>query len=254
MRKNVLLLLLSILWCNVDAQDTLGQAMVPDSTLIKEMGEINHEQFKLPPLSVFLDAANSYSDIKYLEEKKTEGEQLLKISKKEWLKYIRLQGNYQYGTNSAYTLQTNELLPPTGAYSSLSTQSWYNAGVIVSIPLDDLFSRKNKNNVARSQIKQTEYETQKALEDRQLLILESYNEVLKHLTLLKVRAEAMSLYNAQMKISERDFASGRIDIITLSLERGRRSAATVNYEESKAALYNAVTKLEMLTKVKITTE
>ncbi|MGL4292538.1 MAG: TolC family protein, partial [Bacteroidales bacterium] len=55
----------------------------------------------------------------------------------------------------------------------------------------------------------------------------------------------------QMRISEQAFINGKIDIISLSLERGRRSAAIVSYQEGKAALQNAITRLEMLTNVKI---
>ncbi|MEG1937292.1 MAG: transporter, partial [Rikenellaceae bacterium] len=76
-------------------------------------------------------------------------------------------------------------------------------------------------------------------------------EVNKHLYILKVKADAIALYDAQMKISENDFVNGRINIIDLSLERSRRSTAMVTFQESRAALYNAVTLLEMLTKVKI---
>ena len=68
---------------------------------------------------------------------------------------------------------------------------------------------------------------------------------------LKVKSEAVALYNAQMKISEADFVKGKISIIDLSLERGRRTTAVVNFQETKAALHNSITLLEMLTGVKI---
>ena len=57
-----------------------------------------------------------------------------------------------------------------------------------------------------------------------------------------------------MKISENNFINGTIDIIALSLERGRRSGAVVNYEQSRVALHNAIILLEMLTNVKIIKE
>ena len=47
------------------------------------------------------------------------------------------------------------------------------------------------------------------------------------------------------------FINGKIDIIALSLERGRRSSAVVNYQEGQATLHNAITLLEMLTNVRI---
>ena len=232
--------------------DAIFVDSIPTDSVLANMQylEIDYENIQLPPVSVFLEAAKSYADVKFFMEKQREVESLLKVSKKEWLKYIRLQGSYQYGTNNTYLMQTGEINPNDPRFTT-STQNWYNLGAIVSIPLDDLFSRKNKNDVFRSQMEQSKYELERALENRQMLILEAYNEVVKHLALLKVNAESVALYDAQMWISERDFANGRIDIISLSLERGRRTEATIKYQTSRASLHNAVTILEMLTKVKI---
>ncbi|MEG1955099.1 MAG: TolC family protein [Mucinivorans sp.] len=251
MKKNFILLfsLMSFSVVLAQAPKDGGVSLMPNNSL----DSVELDNIQLPPIAVFLDAAKSYADVKMLDERVREEQLLLKISKKDWLKYFRLQGNYQYGTNSSYMIQaTGEVGPPImGESSSRHTQSWYNLGVAITVPLDDIFARRNKNDVVRSRIRQVEYESVKTLEDRQLMILEAYNEVNKNLSLLKVRAEAVALYNAQMRISERDFANGRIDIITLSLERSRRATATVQYQETRAALYNAVTVLEMLTKVQI---
>lgn len=208
----------------------------------------DYTKIQLPPLSVFLDAANNYADVKYYESKKDEIENKLKLIRRDWLDYIKLQANYQYGTNNTYLI--NDAQAITGI-ASKNTQNWYNVGAQVSIPLGDLFSRKPKTDMVRAEVSQVDYELQKTLEARQLIILETYNEVVKHLSILKVKAESIALYDAQMKISENDFVNGRIDIITLSLERARRSAAMVSFQESRAALHNAVTLLEMLTKIKI---
>ena len=109
----------------------------------------------------------------------------------------------------------------------------------------------SKVNEKKSKVKQAEFAYEQAVEERKLRILEAYNSVLEHLTLLKVKSEAVALYNAQMKISEADFVKGKISIIDLSLERGRRTTAVVNFQETKAALHNSITLLEMLTGVKI---
>ena len=44
---------------------------------------------------------------------------------------------------------------------------------------------------------------------------------------------------------------GTIDIISLSLERARRSGAVVSYEQARVALHNSIVLLEMLTNVKV---
>ena len=92
------------------------------------------------------------------------------------------------------------------------------------------------------------------MENRRLTVLEAYNAVTEQLATIKAKAETAALYNAQMKISENNFIQGSIDIITLSLERARRSGAVTNYEQSRVMLHNSIILLEMLTNVKIIKE
>jgi len=54
-----------------------------------------------------------------------------------------------------------------------------------------------------------------------------------------------------MKISENNFIQGTVDIISLSLERARRTGAVTTYEQSRVALHNSIVLLEMLTNVKV---
>ena len=92
------------------------------------------------------------------------------------------------------------------------------------------------------------------MEERKLKVLEAYNAVTEQLATIKDKAETAALYNAQMKISENDFIQGKINIISLSLERARRTGAVTTYEQSRVALHNSIVLLEMLTNVKIIKE
>lgn len=248
--KIIFSVILSLLFSStIFAQEA---STLPDSTDIKPTYKgINLLNIELPPVAVFLDAAKNYADVKISNERINELIIKQKEDKRDWLSYIRLQGNFQYGTTNAISTQAGEIAGSNFSNYTTNVQSWYNGGLAVSIPLDDLFSRKLKNSTAKSRVKQMEYESERAIENRQIIILQSYNEVIKHLAILKVKAEAVALYDAQMRVSESDFINGKIDIISLSLERARRAEANVSYQESRAALHNAVTILEMLTKVKI---
>ena len=92
------------------------------------------------------------------------------------------------------------------------------------------------------------------MEERKLKVLEAYNAVTEQLATIKAKAETAALYNAQMKISENDFIQGKINIISLSLERARRTGAVTTYEQRRVALHNSIVLLEMLTNVKIIKE
>lgn len=129
-------------------------------------------------------------------------------------------------------------------------QNQYNIGMVLSIPIGDLFGQRHKTQAQKARLRQIEYLYETSVEERKLKILEAYNQVVEQLATLKAKSDAAALYNAQMKISEQDFINGKIDIISLSLERSRRSDAVVSYQEGRASLHNSITLLEMLTNVK----
>lgn len=232
------------------AQTTTSSEVEPTDTATKSIAQIldNAEKIELPPLSVFLESVYDHPSIKIYEAKRDEEKATLKETQTKWLNYFRATGTYQYGQVTGLTkTETDELMY---AFSS-KAQHQYNAGVTVSIPFGDLVGQKQKNKAQRSRLNQIQYEYEISVEERKLKILEAYNLVVKELSTLKAKADAVALYNAQMKISEQDFINGKIDIISLSLERARRSTAVVTYQEGKATLHNAITLLEMLTNVKV---
>lgn len=211
----------------------------------------DYERIQLPPLSVFLQSVYDHPSIKIYEAMREEANAELKISQREWLNYFRLSGRYQYGMVTALSTMSTSDDSQYITSNRGSNQNTYNFGITVSVPFGDLFSQKQKMRIQKAHFKKLNYEYEISVEERKLKILEAYNKVLQALSTLKAKSDAAALYNAQMKISEQDFINGKIDIITLSLERNRRSSAVISYQEGRTTLHNAVTLLEMLTNVKI---
>ncbi|RHJ87933.1 TolC family protein [Parabacteroides sp. AM08-6] len=245
----LIILLLSI--C-ISAQDVLSSSTgteLASTDTISIMEELDAlENLELPPLSIFLESIYDHPSIKIYEARRDEEKAILKETQLKWLNFFRATGTYQYGQVTGLTkTETDELMY---AFSSRA-QHQYNAGITVSIPFGDLIIQKQKNKAQKSRLDQIQYEYEISIEERKLKILEAYNLVVKELSTLKVKADAVALYNAQMKISEQDFINGKIDIISLSLERSRRTSAAVTYQEGKASLHNSITLLEMLTNIKV---
>ena len=57
----------------------------------------DYERIQLPPLSVFLESVYDHPSIKIYEAKKDEANAEMKVTKREWLDYFRVYGQYQYG-------------------------------------------------------------------------------------------------------------------------------------------------------------
>ncbi len=210
----------------------------------------DYERVQLPPLSVFLQSVYEHPSVQIYESKRDEEQANYKVEKTKWLSYFRLNGSYQYGRVMSLSSQST-VEDPLFYTSYGNAQHTYYGGASLSIPLGDLVGQKQKVRAQKARLRRIEYEYEMSIEERKLKILEAYNQVVSELAVLKAKSDAAALYNAQMKISEQDFINGRIDVISLSLERSRRSDAVVTYQEGRAKLHNAITLLEMLTNIKI---
>lgn len=169
------------------------------------------------------------------------------------MELLSFNGNYSFGRFNTLN-ESSETLVDWYQSTSVGTRHTFNLGASFSVGLGDLFNRPLKLKDYRYQIEQLQYTQDEVMEERKLKILEAYNNVTAQLATIKAKAENAALYNAQMKISENNFIQGKIDIISLSLERARRSSAVTSYAESRVSLHNAIILLEMLTNVKIIKE
>ena len=208
------------------------------------------DKLELPPLSVFLDAVMENATVKRAQSQVEQVRNQYRLQKRNWWNYVRFTGNYSYGRYNVIGNASDEFTPMYQSTMS-SAQHNFNVGASVGISLGELFNRPLKLKDYRYQIEQLQYSQEEVMEQRKLRVLEAYNAVTEQLATIKAKAESAALYNAQMKISENNFIQGTIDIISLSLERARRSGAVVSYEQARVALHNSIVLLEMLTNVKV---
>ena len=208
------------------------------------------DKLELPPLSVFLDAVIENATVKRAQSQVEQVRNQYRLQKRNWWNYFRFNGNYSYGRYNVIGNASDEFTPMYQTTMS-SAQHNFNVGTSVGISLGELFNRPLKLKDYRYQIEQLQYSQEEVMEQRKLRVLEAYNAVTEQLATIKAKAESAALYNAQMKISENNFIQGTIDIISLSLERARRSGAVVSYEQARVALHNSIVLLEMLTNVKV---
>lgn len=220
------------------------------TTTIKNDVPMEIENMELPPLSVFLDAVTENATVKRAQSQVEEVKNDYRIQKRDWWNYFRLSGMYSYGRYNVIGNASDEYTPMYQTTMS-SAQHNFNVGANVSISFGDIINRPLKLKKYKYSIEQLQYTQEEVMEERRLRVLEAYNAVTEQLATIKAKAETAALYNAQMKISENNFIQGKIDIISLSLERARRTGAVTNYEQSRVALHNSIVLLEMLTNVKV---
>lgn len=218
--------------------------------LITQKTSVQIEKLVLPPLSIFLDAVTENATVKRAQSQVEQTKNQYRLEKRNWLNYFRLNGSYGYGRYNVVGNASDEYTPMYQT-TMASAQHNFNIGASVGVSIGELVNRPIKLKDYRYQIEQLQYTQEGVMEERRLKVLEAYNAVTEQLATIKAKAETAALYNAQMKISENNFIQGTIDIISLSLERARRSGAVTSYEQSRVQLHNSIVLLEMLTNVKI---
>ena len=191
--KKVLIILLSIntLCCfsqkkggnYFDKATTVEVTAMANSDSIQAMLD-DYERVQLPPLSVFLQSVYDHPSIKIYEAKREEANAEMKVSRREWLNYFRIYGQYQYGR--IVQLSSTETVDDPLLTTSLgSNKSTYSAGLSISIPFGDLASRKQKIRAKKAHFRQLDYEYEMSIEERKLKILEAYNNVLQSYSVLE---------------------------------------------------------------------
>lgn len=223
------------------------------SGLIDKSMPFEVDKLELPPLSVFLDAVTENATVKRAQSQVEQVKNEYHLQRRDWWNYFRLNGSYSYGRYNVLSNASDEYTPMYQT-TMASAQHNFNVGASVGVSLGDLINRSLKLKKYKYDIEQLQYTQEEVMEERRLRVLEAYNAVTEQLATIKAKAETAALYNAQMKISENNFIQGKVDIISLSLERARRSGAVVSYEQARVALHNSIILLEMLTNVKIIKE
>lgn len=229
----------------------------PDPADMAHMTADDYLTMELPPLGVLIDNSRQTAQMQYyntaIDEAKTE----LKTERRNWLKYFRATGNYQYGQmNWLSTLSGSDAVDPLPVAPTYQgkEQSYWNVGGIVSIPLNDLFDRRNRVKNKKLAVEAAELNVERWQDELSLKIIDAYTTVLQNLSMIKTQAEAVTLAIAQYKITEADFMNGKIDAVTLSRQKNIQSATVREYEQTRASLNNALLRLEIMSHTKIITK
>ena len=240
-----------------EQNDNLVPETASDPSDMAHMTAEDYLAMELPPLGVLIDNSRQTAQMQYYNTAIDEAKTDLKTERRNWLKYFRATGNYQYGQmNWLSTLSGSDAadpLPVVPTYQG-KEQSYWNVGGVVSIPLNDLFDRRNRVKNKKLAVEAAEQNVERWQDELSLKIIDAYTTVLQNLSMNKTQAEAVTLAIAQYKITEADFMNGKIDAVTLSRQKNIQSATVREYEQTRASLNNALLRLEIMSHTKIITK
>ncbi|MGV8139824.1 MAG: TolC family protein [Mangrovibacterium sp.] len=225
----------------------ISDAIAQEDDLTK-LQPSDYANLELPSLKVLFENAQKSSTVKFYNTRKEEQESLVKTEKRRWMENIRGVGSYQYGKTGVLSYSQNNA---SLYYYSDIEQSFYSVGVAVSVPLSDIFDRKNRIRRQKFAAEAMGLEAERWLDEQKLRIIEAYTSAQQYLSVLKMRIEALSLADAQYRLAQSDFTSGKINAQELNIQKGFQVSALSDYEQNRAFLNRALLQLEVLSETKI---
>lgn len=218
-----------------------------DITVLSPKDYLN---LRLPSLEVLFENAKNSAAVEFYQVKMEEEASVLKTEQRSWLKYFKVVSSYQWGLMGINTSFSDTNTPLFYQYSG-ARQNWYNVGVTVAVPFDDLFDRKNRIGRQQLKTKATQVEMEKWHDEQKLRIIEMYTKAVKELAVLKLKVESLSFANAQFDLAQQDFMNGNIQAGELSQIKRIQMDALESYEQTRAELNKSLLQLEVLAKTNI---
>lgn len=249
-------MLLGVLLTAASVQAQTADAII-DGPTYSDLAQMSPQQYinlRLPPLHVLMENARKAPQVGYYESNREIEERELKTVRRGWLKLFKLNANYNYGSSDIYNQNYTDNLPPSyTTTTSGTTQNWWNVGASVSIPLDEIFNRRNKIKQQKKRIENTQYDLDRWYDELRLKIIDAYTTAIEKLSVLESAAESMATARAQYQLAEADFINGKLDAQALSRQKSIETSAIREYEQVRSTLNSALLRLEVLTNTRIIT-
>lgn len=234
-----------------------------DSTVFAGMNQIENydgtslfmddsTEILLPPVWTLIENARNSAQVLYYQTQKDADERELKSIKRKWLEYFKINASYQYGVTNSYFMyaESGVALPPNDRYTN-TAQSYYLLGGGISLPLTEIFDRRNRIKKQQIITKEKDYQAQMWHDEQAIRIIECYTLAMENIVMIKPLLEDYSLSSAQYAVSEVDFVKGKLSIQELNKQKTILAKSRSDLEKNKMSLLKNVLKLEVLSNTKI---
>ena len=244
-RHIILSLALAVLSTSVYAQynDSGISAGFFDSS---ENKTINFSTFHLPPLAVLYENAKQNPKILSLAKAQEIAQAEVSKQKRHIFSYVMGHASYAYGKTDMWGNNST-----TQSYTTIfqfqgSEQSYWNVGVNVSVPLEDILDltaavRRKKLLVDKARI-----EKDLAFDELKLQIASLYIKITNNLVALKTSSEAAAVYQGAGALNQEDFHQGNMSIENFAYTKLHEISVVSGYQSLQSTITTDIITLEIL--------
>ena len=218
-----------------------------------EGSTIDFSKFHLPPLAVLLENAKSNPQILSLAKAQEIAQAEVSKQKRHIFSYVHGHASYGYGKtdmwgNNSSNLSSNMIYQFQG-----SEQSYWNVGVNLAVPLEDILDLKASVKRKKLEVDAARIKKDIAYDQLKLQIVTLYVKITNDLVALKTASENAAIYQGAGQLTQEQFHNGEMSIAEFALTKARENGAVNAYQQMQTSITTDIVTLEILTHTPIIT-
>ena len=214
--------------------------------------DINFSEFHLPPLAVLFENAKSTPQIVSLEKARQLAQAEVAQQKRHIYSYIRGHASYSYGKTDMWGNNSTTTSPMIYQFQG-SEQSYWNVGVNLNVPLEDILDWSPSIKRKRLELDKAALDKDIAYDQLKLQIASLYVKITNNLVSLKTLGEAAAAYQGAGALNREDFENGNMTIEAYAYTKLHESGQVVSYQELQTVITTDILTLEIITHTPIIT-
>lgn len=214
--------------------------------------DINFSQFHLPPLAVLFENAKASPQILSLEKAQELAQAEVAKQKRHIFSYVQGHASYSYGKTDMWGNNSTTTSPMIYQFQG-SEQSYWNLGVNLSVPLEDILDLTAAVKRKRLEVDQAAIAKDVAYDNLKLQIATLYVRITNNLVTLKTYGETAAAYQGAGALNREDFENGNMSIEDFAWTKQHEGAQVKNYQTLQTEITTDILTLEILTHTPIIT-
>jgi outer membrane protein TolC len=214
--------------------------------------DINFSEFHLPPLSVLLENAKVNPTILSLEKARQIAQAEVAKQRRHIFSYVTGHASYSYGMTDMWGNNSSTYNQTIYQFQG-SEQSYWNVGVNLAVPLEDILDLGAAVKRKKLEVDQAIIAKDIAYDQLKTQIASLYVKITNNLVTLKTMGETAAAYQGAGALNREDFENGNMSIEDFAWTKQHEVAQVRNYQDMQNIITTDILTLEILTHTPIIT-
>lgn len=217
-----------------------------------EESTINFSNFHLPPLTVLFENAKQNPRILSLEKAQELAKAEVAKQRRHIFSYITGHASYSYGKTDMWGQNSTTYSPVLQQFQG-SEQSYWNVGVNLAVPLEDILDLAGSIKRKRIEVDQAMYKKDIEFENLKKEIATLFIKITNSLVTLKTASEGAAIYQGAGALNQEDFHQGNMTIEDFAWTKMHELSVVQSYQNLLTEITTDIITLEILSHTPILT-